>query len=85
MGSRLPSLSDKQLNNQAFEFFLLSSAEQHIVTDLNSFYSFHFLTFSFLFSHREGRAALVTSFCMFKYMALYSMIQYVGVLLLYWV
>lgn len=38
-----------------------------------------------LFFHREGRAALVTSFCMFKYMALYSMIQYVGVLLLYWV
>ncbi|NWT96793.1 AT134 ATPase, partial [Urocynchramus pylzowi] len=33
---------------------------------------------------REGRAALVTSFCMFKYMALYSMIQYLGVLLLYW-
>uniref|UniRef100_A0A8C8EER7 Cation-transporting ATPase n=1 Tax=Otus sunia TaxID=257818 RepID=A0A8C8EER7_9STRI len=34
---------------------------------------------------REGRAALVTSFCMFKYMALYSTIQYLGVLLLYWV
>ncbi|CAN8190692.1 unnamed protein product [Coccothraustes coccothraustes] len=33
---------------------------------------------------REGRAALVTSFCMFKYLALYSMIQYLGVLLLYW-
>ncbi|KAG8515841.1 putative cation-transporting ATPase 13A4, partial [Galemys pyrenaicus] len=33
---------------------------------------------------KEGRAALVTSFCMFKYMALYSMIQYIGVLLLYW-
>ncbi|KAM3931813.1 putative cation-transporting ATPase 13A4 [Leptodactylus fuscus] len=33
---------------------------------------------------KEGRAALVTSFCVFKYMALYSMIQYVGVLLLYW-
>ncbi|KAM9613606.1 putative cation-transporting ATPase 13A4 isoform 6-T7 [Morphnus guianensis] len=33
---------------------------------------------------REGRAALVTSFCMFKYMALYSTIQYLGVLLLYW-
>ncbi|XP_057594861.1 probable cation-transporting ATPase 13A4 [Hippopotamus amphibius kiboko] len=33
---------------------------------------------------KEGRAALVTSFCMFKYMALYSMIQYAGVLLLYW-
>ncbi|KAF6117491.1 ATPase 13A4 [Phyllostomus discolor] len=33
---------------------------------------------------KEGRAALVTSFCMFKYMALYSMTQYVGVLLLYW-
>ncbi|XP_054838971.1 probable cation-transporting ATPase 13A4 isoform X2 [Eublepharis macularius] len=33
---------------------------------------------------RQGRAALVTSFCMFKYMALYSMIQYLGILLLYW-
>ncbi|NXA31240.1 AT134 ATPase, partial [Eudromia elegans] len=33
---------------------------------------------------REGRAALVTSFCMFKYMALYSIIQYLGVLLMYW-
>ncbi|XP_018422483.1 PREDICTED: probable cation-transporting ATPase 13A4 [Nanorana parkeri] len=33
---------------------------------------------------KEGRAALITSFCVFKYMALYSMIQYVGVLLLYW-
>ncbi|XP_069583263.1 probable cation-transporting ATPase 13A4 [Ranitomeya imitator] len=33
---------------------------------------------------KEGRAALVTSFCVFKYMALYSMIQYTGVLLLYW-
>ncbi|XP_041127044.1 probable cation-transporting ATPase 13A4 isoform X2 [Polyodon spathula] len=33
---------------------------------------------------REGRAALVTSYCMFKYMALYSMSQYLGVLLLYW-
>ncbi|KAJ7324614.1 hypothetical protein JRQ81_017634 [Phrynocephalus forsythii] len=33
---------------------------------------------------KEGRAALVTSFCMFKYMALYSIIQYLGVLLLYW-
>ncbi|XP_067398911.1 probable cation-transporting ATPase 13A4 [Emydura macquarii macquarii] len=33
---------------------------------------------------RQGRAALVTSFCMFKYMALYSTIQYLGILLLYW-
>ncbi|XP_060098855.1 probable cation-transporting ATPase 13A4 [Heteronotia binoei] len=33
---------------------------------------------------RQGRAALVTSFCMFKYMALYSIIQYLGILLLYW-
>ncbi|XP_043926213.1 probable cation-transporting ATPase 13A4 [Protopterus annectens] len=33
---------------------------------------------------KEGRAALVTSFCMFKYMALYSIIQYFSVLLLYW-
>lgn len=68
-----------------FDFFLLSSAEQHRITDLVSFCDFHLITLSFLFSHREGRAALVTSFCMFKYMALYSMIQYVGVLLLYWV
>ncbi|XP_072447464.1 uncharacterized protein [Chiloscyllium punctatum] len=33
---------------------------------------------------KEGRAALVTSFCAFKYMALYSMIQYVSVLILYY-
>ncbi|ESO89928.1 hypothetical protein LOTGIDRAFT_124151, partial [Lottia gigantea] len=32
---------------------------------------------------REGRAALVTSFGCFKYMALYSFIQFVSVLLLY--
>ncbi|XP_043933277.1 polyamine-transporting ATPase 13A3-like [Protopterus annectens] len=32
---------------------------------------------------REGRAALVTSFCVFKFMALYSLIQYLSVLLLY--
>ncbi|XP_078374483.1 polyamine-transporting ATPase 13A3-like isoform X2 [Oculina patagonica] len=32
---------------------------------------------------REGRAALVTSFGTFKYMALYSMVQFVSVLLLY--
>ena len=39
-------------------------------------------TFSSL-SHREGRAALVTSFGIFKYMALYSIVQFVSVLLLY--
>lgn len=33
--------------------------------------------------HREGRAALITSFCVFKFMALYSIIQYVSVILLY--
>ncbi|XP_069753122.1 probable cation-transporting ATPase 13A4 [Narcine bancroftii] len=33
---------------------------------------------------KEGRAALVTSFCIFQYMAIYSMIQYLGVLCLYW-
>lgn len=33
--------------------------------------------------HREGRAALVTSFCVFKFVALYSLIQYFSVLLLY--
>lgn len=32
---------------------------------------------------REGRAALVTSFCCFKYMSLYSAIQFVSVSLLY--
>lgn len=32
---------------------------------------------------REGRAALVTSFQCFKYMALYSMIQFASVTLLY--
>ncbi|XP_072722511.1 polyamine-transporting ATPase 13A3 isoform X4 [Ciconia boyciana] len=32
---------------------------------------------------REGRAALITSFCVFKFMALYSIIQYISVALLY--
>ncbi|XP_072442697.1 polyamine-transporting ATPase 13A2 isoform X5 [Chiloscyllium punctatum] len=32
---------------------------------------------------REGRASLVTSFGVFKYMAMYSMIQFVSVLILY--
>ena len=32
---------------------------------------------------KEGRCALVTSFGVFKYMALYSMVQFVSVLLLY--
>lgn len=32
---------------------------------------------------REGRAALVTSFSCFKYMALYSLIQFTSVTLLY--
>uniref|UniRef100_A0A8C4F5M9 Polyamine-transporting ATPase 13A3 n=1 Tax=Dicentrarchus labrax TaxID=13489 RepID=A0A8C4F5M9_DICLA len=32
---------------------------------------------------REGRAALITSFCVFKFMALYSIIQYISVTLLY--
>ena len=36
-----------------------------------------------LFLHREGRAALITSFCVFKFMALYSIIQYLSVTLLY--
>lgn len=34
---------------------------------------------------REGRAALVTAFGVFKYMALYSIIQFTTVLILYWV
>ncbi|XP_057317780.1 polyamine-transporting ATPase 13A3-like [Hydractinia symbiolongicarpus] len=32
---------------------------------------------------KEGRAALVTSFGIFKYMALYSFLQFIGVLILY--
>ncbi|XP_071946227.1 polyamine-transporting ATPase 13A3-like isoform X2 [Antedon mediterranea] len=34
---------------------------------------------------REGRAALVTSFGVFKYMALYSIIQFISVMILYWI
>uniref|UniRef100_A0A8C5Q4A9 Cation-transporting ATPase n=1 Tax=Leptobrachium leishanense TaxID=445787 RepID=A0A8C5Q4A9_9ANUR len=33
---------------------------------------------------KEGRAALVTSFCMFKYMAMFGLIEYNNTLLLYW-
>ncbi|XP_063965726.1 polyamine-transporting ATPase 13A3-like isoform X1 [Lytechinus pictus] len=34
---------------------------------------------------REGRAALTTSFGVFKYMALYSVIQFTSVMILYWI
>uniref|UniRef100_A0A915K1N1 Uncharacterized protein n=1 Tax=Romanomermis culicivorax TaxID=13658 RepID=A0A915K1N1_ROMCU len=34
---------------------------------------------------REGRAALVTSFGVFKYMASYSMTQFLSVSVLYWI
>ncbi|KAH9523383.1 hypothetical protein Btru_039892 [Bulinus truncatus] len=34
---------------------------------------------------KEGRAALVTSFGVFKYMACYSLTQFVSVLILYWI
>ncbi|PIK40155.1 putative cation-transporting ATPase 13A3 [Apostichopus japonicus] len=34
---------------------------------------------------KEGRAALVTSFGVFKFMALYSVIQFVSVVILYWI
>ncbi|XP_053567848.1 probable cation-transporting ATPase 13A4 [Bombina bombina] len=33
---------------------------------------------------REGRAALVSSFAVFKYVTLYAMIQYICLMLLYW-
>ncbi|KAM3931840.1 putative cation-transporting ATPase 13A4 [Leptodactylus fuscus] len=33
---------------------------------------------------KEGRAAIVTSFCMFKYMAMFGLIEYINTLLLYW-
>ncbi|KAJ1086895.1 hypothetical protein NDU88_000093 [Pleurodeles waltl] len=33
---------------------------------------------------KEGRAALVTSFCMFKYMSMFGIIEYINTLLLYW-
>lgn len=47
-------------------------------------YDFAFLIdgFCYLFL-REGRAALVTSFCCFKYMSLYSAIQFISVSILY--
>ncbi|KAM4040342.1 putative cation-transporting ATPase 13A4 [Anomaloglossus baeobatrachus] len=33
---------------------------------------------------KEGRAALVTSFCMFKYMSMFGLIEYINTLILYW-
>lgn len=49
----------------------------------------HFFTYQNIYIspklilYREGRAALVTSFCCFKYMSLYSAIQFSSVSLLY--
>lgn len=36
-----------------------------------------------LFPFREGRCSLVTSFSLFRYMALYSLIQFCSVIILY--
>lgn len=52
--------------------------------DISTCSSFLIVIVTFWF-HREGRAALITSFCVFKFMALYSIIQYISVTLLYWV
>lgn len=41
------------------------------------------LQYIWLMVSREGRAALVTSFCCFKYMSLYSAIQFSSVSFLY--
>lgn len=35
--------------------------------------------------NREGRAALVSSFGVFKYLTMYGIIQFIGTSLLYWV
>ena len=39
----------------------------------------------YFFLNREGRAALVSSFGVFKYLTMYGMIQFIGTSLLYWV
>ena len=39
----------------------------------------------FCVSSREGRAALVASFAVVKYLTLYGMIQFIGTALLFWV
>ncbi|MEJ1283285.1 hypothetical protein NN561_014254 [Cricetulus griseus] len=41
--------------------------------------------FAFFRAHREGRAALVSSFGVFKYLTMYGIIQFIGTSLLYWV
>lgn len=43
------------------------------------------VSFSFfiLFLHREGRCSLITSFSLFRYMALYSLSQFSSILILY--
>lgn len=47
----------------------------------DKFYLHHY--YLLLILYREGRAALVTSFCCFKYMSLYSAIQFSSVSFLY--
>lgn len=44
-----------------------------------------FINFNDFYSHRQGRAALVTSYGIFKYMACYSLTQFVSVSILYYV
>ncbi len=60
----------------------------NIVDSVSQWQMFFPQTILFFVSHvvslyREGRAALITSFCVFKFMALYSIIQCLSVALLY--
>ncbi len=80
INEKLISLNEKLIFNKWKVVYHKMRLSFHFVCFLSSCLTL--LIFPFLI-YREGRAALVTSFGMFKYMALYSMIQFTSVLIIY--
>lgn len=72
--------------NRLVKIKLLWNIEKTIMhlihNKMHFIYAFMYLLF---FSNREGRAALVSSFGVFKYLTMYGIVQFIGILLLYWV
>lgn len=74
----------KSLENtkQMGEVFLKTNQTSHLCLQKEKDLSF-FSPRPTLFPFREGRCSLVTSFSLFRYMALYSLIQFCSVIILY--
>ena len=69
-----PSIYQQAIKMSSFEN--IKETGRYVSYKTNYFY---------FFLNREGRAALVSSFGVFKYLTMYGIIQFIGTSLLYWV